>query len=331
MLPSTGACSAAGVSCSVACTLDEYALDFNLASATFDFREPEVAAMAGYDIVTLSDSVGKDAPNKPDDARAAQNLLNTALPAGRSPLQVDGRFSDQLVAAIRADEEIMLGLLAPTGRLDPEGALLRVLNGAQAIWSAAFPTTDPPHLRGLISPLDPLAEPHLRGRIGATPPPTAPPPSSKMPHTSSSGAIPPEVVAAAVAAHKTWNVPASMCLAQWLQESGGGRHMPAGSNNPFGMKAVLSQPHVWAWTWEEFNHKKVRVRAPFRSFPTWPAAFDAYGKYLATSHHFVDARKYRTDGRTFIKAAAGIYATDDNYYKAVIAWMDKYDLTQYDR
>ena len=280
--------------------------------------------MEGYDFVALSTAVGKDAPNKPDDVRAAQNLLNTAILPGRSPLQVDGRFSDALVAAIQADEHVMLGLLAPTGRLDPEGVLLRALNGARAIWSKIFPAADPPHLRGRIWPADPLVEPHKRS--GATPPS-----SSQMPHTSASGVIPPEVIAAALAAHKTWNVPASMCLAQWLQESGGGRHMPKGSNNPFGLKALMSQPHVMSWTWEEINHKPVHMLAPFRVFPTWQAAFDGYGRYLATSHHYVEARKYRTNGRLFIKAAAGIYSTSSKYYTAIIGKMDEYKLDQYDR
>jgi len=62
----------------------------------------------------------------------------------------------------------------------------------------------------------------------------------------SAGSFPPAVIAAAVAAHHRWRVPASVTLAQWAVESAFGTAMPRGSNNPFGIKAGQGQPFVEA-------------------------------------------------------------------------------------
>ena len=55
---------------------------------------------------------------------------------------------------------------------------------------------------------------------------------------------PPDVVAAARSAQAKWRVPASVSIAQYALESGWGKHIPPGSNNPFGIKALADQPHV---------------------------------------------------------------------------------------
>src|ERR1700722_17849140 len=66
-----------------------------------------------------------------------------------------------------------------------------------------------------------------------------------------SATIPASVIVAAQAAHKTFyslGPFASVTLAQWAVESDYGRAMPAGSNNPFGIKAFGDQPYVEAMT-----------------------------------------------------------------------------------
>ena len=84
--------------------------------------------------------------------------------------------------------------------------------------------------------------------------------------TGRSGFFPPDVIAAAQASHAKWKIPASVTLAQWAWESGWGRHMPAGSNNPFGIKAVKGQPQVEASTREVVQGRSVTVSQPFRKF-----------------------------------------------------------------
>ena len=62
---------------------------------------------------------------------------------------------------------------------------------------------------------------------------------------------PPDIIAAAREAQRKWKIPASISLAQWALESGWGRHMPPGSNNPFGMKARPGDPFVTVRTREQ--------------------------------------------------------------------------------
>jgi len=92
--------------------------------------------------------------------------------------------------------------------------------------------------------------------------------------------FPADVVQAAISSMHKWKVPASVTLAQWALESGFGQHMPAGSNNPFGMKAVAGQPFVTATTHEVVNGKTITVEAKFRKFNSIAEAFDAHGQLL---------------------------------------------------
>jgi flagellum-specific peptidoglycan hydrolase FlgJ len=60
-----------------------------------------------------------------------------------------------------------------------------------------------------------------------------------------------DVIAAAQASQRNTGIPAAITLAQYALESGYGRHMPTGSNNPFGIKAKPGEPFVEQDTWEQ--------------------------------------------------------------------------------
>jgi flagellum-specific peptidoglycan hydrolase FlgJ len=144
------------------------------------------------------------------------------------------------------------------------------------------------------------------------------------------GAFPQNVIDAAVASNKKWRVPASVTLAQWALESSFGSSMPAGSNNPFGIKAVQGQPFVLAKTQENVNGRFVTVEAKFRKFTSVAAAFDAHGQLLATSTYYVKARMFSADPNGFADALTGIYATDPHYGTKLKAMMKANNLYQYD-
>src|SRR5262249_53426112 len=83
------------------------------------------------------------------------------------------------------------------------------------------------------------------------------------------GVIPDAVLNAAIASRRTWGVPVSVPLAQWAAESAGGSSMPAGSNNPFGIKAGRGQASSAAATQEENpDGTSVTIIAGFRKFST---------------------------------------------------------------
>lgn len=124
---------------------------------------------------------------------------------------------------------------------------------------------------------------------------------------------------ASLETERKYGVPAAVTFAQWQVESGGGAHMPAGSNNPFGIKATGNQPGVWAWTNEEINGQMVRVRAKFRAFATLAEAFDAHARLLSRSPAYAAASGLRNDPEAYARAIAGTYASGSGYSAALIS------------
>lgn len=142
--------------------------------------------------------------------------------------------------------------------------------------------------------------------------------------------VPAAIVAAAQASQRTWDIPASVVIAQWALESGWGKSMPKGSNNPFGIKALPGQASVSAPTREVINGKSVHLEQRFAKYPSLTAAFEAHGKLLATSGHYAAARQVRNDPEAFAHALTGIYATDPNYGAALVKIMRQHGLAAYD-
>jgi flagellum-specific peptidoglycan hydrolase FlgJ len=146
----------------------------------------------------------------------------------------------------------------------------------------------------------------------------------------------PDVIAAAQAAARKWRVPASVSLAQWALESSWGRHMPEGSNNPFGIKARLNpnnipiDPYVDADTSEVLGKQVVHITAPFRKFASLADAFDYHADLLATAHVYANAMAVKAKPDAFAQALTGRYATDPGYGRKLIQVMQGSNLYQYD-
>ena len=141
--------------------------------------------------------------------------------------------------------------------------------------------------------------------------------------------IPPDIIAAAQASQAKWNIPASVSIAQWAIESGYGRHMPAGSNNPFGIKARAGEPSVGARTREVLGGKSVYITDGFRKFDSIADAFDKHGEFLATRRPYANARSKLPDADAFADALTGVYATDPNYGRVLKGLMRSANLYQY--
>ena len=139
-----------------------------------------------------------------------------------------------------------------------------------------------------------------------------------------------DVIAAARAAQAKWKIPASLSIAQYGLESGWGAHMPPGSNNPFGIKALPGQPCSAALTREVIGGRGEVIHAAFRAFASLGEAFDAHAALLATGGPYAHARTLLPDVRRFAQALTGVYATDPNYGHALIAIIDGDGLTRFD-
>ena len=147
---------------------------------------------------------------------------------------------------------------------------------------------------------------------------------------------PAEIIGAAQFASAQWSIPASVLLAQWALESGWGRHMPGGSNNPFGEKALPGQPSVMEPTREIINGESVTVDAPFRAFLSVTDAFDFHAEHLASSHWYIPARACLPNVAAFCNAlgggtpAAPNYSTNPAYGASLMEIIRDSNLTAYD-
>jgi len=137
------------------------------------------------------------------------------------------------------------------------------------------------------------------------------------------------VVAAAQAANAKWKVPASVSLAQWIVESGGGKHEPPGSNNPFGIKAVAGQPSVEALTREFIHGRFVSCYAKFAKFASLADAFNAHARLIATHPAYAHAMRAE-EAEEFAERLTGIYATQPGYGDMLVKVMREYNLEHYD-
>jgi hypothetical protein len=144
--------------------------------------------------------------------------------------------------------------------------------------------------------------------------------------------FPPEVVASALRTQRKTGLPASASLAQWVWESGWGKHIPSGSNNPFGIKATGDQPYVIVPTreWDSKNQKYYMTQAKFRKFASSDDAFDAHAAVLMEKR-YSDARKKLPDVDGFVDALAPIYGSDKNYIKNIKSTIHNRNLTVLDK
>lgn len=142
----------------------------------------------------------------------------------------------------------------------------------------------------------------------------------------------PSVISAAQRAQHELAVPASVSLAQFAIESAYGTKMPAGSNNPFGIKAVAGQPSVVARTREVVRGQSIFINAPFRKFADFNEAFEAHAHLLATAPVYAPAMTawkagHYEDG---IRLMAAKYATAPDYATLLLSVIHSQNLQQYD-
>lgn len=120
----------------------------------------------------------------------------------------------------------------------------------------------------------------------------------------------PDAVKWALQEQDRYGIPAAVTLAQFGLESSFGKHMPAGSNNPFGMHAAAGQDYVTGTDWDASGK---RVPTKFRKFGSLEEAFEAHAKLLATGRAYAKARRHEDDPRAFADALTGSYAIDPQY------------------
>jgi flagellum-specific peptidoglycan hydrolase FlgJ len=143
------------------------------------------------------------------------------------------------------------------------------------------------------------------------------------------------VVSAAQASARTFGVPTSVTLAQWIFESSWGVSMLAlKANNCFGIKCTqhsIPDTYIECPTAEYQNGKRIIVDARFRKYPSAVESFDDHAFLLAHSARYKFAMLSASDPVAFAKGLQRCgYSTNPNYAAELIEAIRDYNLTQYD-
>lgn len=137
-------------------------------------------------------------------------------------------------------------------------------------------------------------------------------------------------------------VPASVTIAQAIEEAQWGDKHIGDANNYFGIKAhqqadgsiyigPVATGWVWAETTEYENGQPVKKKARFRTYASMTDSFTDHGYFLWENERYHPAFQYETEPREFARqvAAAG-YATNPAYYQNLLKYMEDNELFQYD-
>jgi flagellum-specific peptidoglycan hydrolase FlgJ len=160
-----------------------------------------------------------------------------------------------------------------------------------------------------------------------SPSPTPPPGSGTSAQQAFIGAVAP----AAVASQRKYGVPASVTIAQAIDESGWGQsNLAVNDHNLFGIKGTGPAGSYQEPTQEYENGRLVTTTSSFRVYRSAGQSVDDHGRLLATSAYYRQAMAVRGDPNAFATALTGVYATDPGYGAKLVGLMQQYDLYRYD-
>ena len=185
----------------------------------------------------------------------------------------------------------------------------------------------------------PKPAPAKRSRPSTTPPAASPSGSSASsssrqhatPGTRDQQAFISLIVPGAVAAQQHYGVPASVTIAQAIEESAWGQSsLAARYHNLFGIKGAGPAGSVILPTQEYENGSWVTIDAQFAVYHNDAQSIADHAELLATSGYYIRAMADRAHPDAFANDLTGVYATDPDYGANLIALMKLYNLYQYD-
>jgi flagellum-specific peptidoglycan hydrolase FlgJ len=139
------------------------------------------------------------------------------------------------------------------------------------------------------------------------------------------------VAPGAVAAQQRYGVPASVTIAQAIEESAWGQSsLAAQYHNLFGIKGIGPAGSVTLPTQEFENGSWVTIDAQFAVYRNDAESIASHAELLATSGYYARAMADRAYPDAFANDLTGVYATDPDYGANLIALMRLYNLYQYD-
>jgi flagellum-specific peptidoglycan hydrolase FlgJ len=237
---------------------------------------------------------------------------------------------------------------ADLGQAAIPGLLAEVLSPApaqQTTWTrtpqaAAFGAAVIPGLQPLTGTFGagPAAQPgtaYGRSQQPATQPGTSygrsQQPATQVPGTATQQAFISQIAPAAVAAQRTYHIPAAVTIAQAIDESGWGQsELATQYHNLFGIKGTGPAGSVELPTEEYENGAWVATTASFRVYYNVAQSIADHSRLLAYGESYQQAMTQRQDPDAFANDLTGVYATDPDYGANLIALMHLYHLYRYD-
>jgi flagellum-specific peptidoglycan hydrolase FlgJ len=160
---------------------------------------------------------------------------------------------------------------------------------------------------------------------------SSPPKQYATPGTQNQQAFISLVAPGAVAAQQRYGVPASVTIAQAIDESAWGQSsLAALYHNLFGIKGAGPAGSVTLPTQEYENGDWVTIDSQFAVYHNDAESIAGHAELLATSGYYGRAMADRAFPDAFANSLTGVYATDPNYGATLIALMKLYNLYQYD-
>jgi flagellum-specific peptidoglycan hydrolase FlgJ len=157
------------------------------------------------------------------------------------------------------------------------------------------------------------------------------PPPAPAPGTAAQQAFISQVAPGAIAAQQKYGIPASVTIAQAIDESGWGQSaLATADHNLFGIKGTGPAGRDMLPTQEYENGIWVTRTAAFRVYHNIAQSIADHGQLLAASPVYRHAMNDRHLPDAFASDLTGIYATDPSYGASLIALMKLYHLYQYD-
>lgn len=127
-----------------------------------------------------------------------------------------------------------------------------------------------------------------------------------------------------------YNLFASVCIAQAVQETGWGKY-PSAQNNYWGRKGVAGDDMEQAATFEYVGGECVNIVDGFKNYPSIEAGIEDYCILLTQEPCYTEVpHHYPCDIESYVKTLGPIYATDPNYAESILRIIRGANLTQYD-
>jgi flagellum-specific peptidoglycan hydrolase FlgJ len=140
-----------------------------------------------------------------------------------------------------------------------------------------------------------------------------------------------QIAPGALAAQRTYGVPAAVTIAQAIDESAWGQSaLATQDHNLFGIKGSGPAGSVSLPTQEVQGGETVSTTAQFRVYHDIAESIEDHGKLLAGSGSYSAAMANQDSPNAFANALTGVYATDPNYGSSLIGLMRQYNLYRYD-